>query len=467
MPSTWKFVDQPALVHSTLLDMNDGATWRTLGEDFDISPPPVTRSLVRNALMDGGILTSASYDLRELKFTLRLEGETEAARVAQLKAFEKEVGKPANLLMYKSQLHDVPVFFRTLRSDSFELDTQFVPGKVWQIKAAVAAEPYAIGVRRDLAPVTVANDPAAATNPTRFDIPGAQILGDGPTPAFVRIAGLGAGAVILLAQRTINNPTALTNVAQAESGSLDGNSSLWDGGGLYSGTGVNRAVARTFSSNNLMGRVVTVSAPTATSSEALRGRYRVIARCGVKAAQATSTFQIRWQQPGTDANPGPAATVTIAAGAFQLVDLGVLEYPPATTAPSSIGYSALPPGFAASNLDIYAARVSGTADLNIDYVYLLPADERLCSVYQAAAPGYLVLDGPNDATYGMAAGSTPFGLTRTIDNGGGLVPRIGGLPMLVPGVLNRWYMLTGTGTITASATVEISYWPRWLDVATA
>lgn len=461
MPSTWKFVDQPAEVHSTLLDMNDLSTgWRTLGEDFDISPPPVTRSLVRNAMIDGGVLTSASYDLRELKFTLRLEGETEGDRVAQLKAFEREVGKPANLLMYKSQLHDTPVFFRTLRSDSFELDTQFVPGKVWQIKATVAAEPYAIGIRRDLGPLTVANDPAAAVNPTRFDVPG-PILGDGPTPALVRINDLGALGTVILSQRTINNPTALTNWAQAESATLEPSAALLAGGSNFSGSS-NNAVRVTFSNTSFVRRF-TLTVPTASSSEALRGRYRAFLRA---TTGSTSTFQLRWWQAGADGNPGPTVTVGIAAGAFQLIDMGVLEFPHAMTAPSSIGYSALPPGFATSQLEIHAARIDGSGTLDCDYVYLMPADERLCSVQQVASTGYLVLDGPNDATYGMAPGSTPFGLVRTISNGGGLIPRIGGLPMLVPGVSNRWYMLTSRA-LSDTRTVEISYWPRWLDVATA
>ncbi|TDB88360.1 hypothetical protein E1264_11810 [Actinomadura sp. KC216] len=463
MPSTWKFVDRPEEVHSTLLDMNDGADWRTSSEDFNISPPPVNRSLVRNALIDGGILTAASYDLRELQFTVRLHGETEAQRVSQLKAFEKELAKPANLLMYQSQLHDRPVFFRTLRSDSFELDTQFVPGSVWQIKASIAAEPYAIGIRRDLAPIAVANDPAAVTNPTRFDIQG--IVGDGPTPAFVRIDDLGDETTIVLAQRTINNPTALTNWVQAESGTMGVDTATFNAPATFSGT-PNRGTRTTFATNNLVSRRITVTVPTASSSEALRGRYRVFVRASVDAAADDSTFLMRWERFGPAFAPGPTVTVTIPNGEFRLVDLGILEVPTATTAPSSIGYSALPPGFVDEELAIHASRIAGTGALDLDYVYLMPADERLCSVQQVRANGFLILDGPNDSTYGMAAGSTPFGLVRTIDNGGGLVPRIGGLPMLVPGVSNRWYLLTSRA-LSDTRTVEISYWPRWLDVATA
>ncbi|MBX6382015.1 MAG: hypothetical protein IRZ07_03425 [Microbispora sp.] len=465
MVATWQFVDRPEAAPAVLLNMTGGGI-RVSREDFDVSPPPVRRSLVANAMSDGGVLTSASYDLRELRFTLILEGETEAARIAQLKAFEREVAKPANLLMYQPERHSTPVFFRTMRSDQFELDNQFVPGKAWKVKATVVAEPYAIGLRRDISPITVSNDPAAATNPARFDVPG-PIVGDGPAPAFVRISNLGAGGTLLLAQRTINNPTALVNVAQAEAATLGTDAFLWTGEGLYSGTGANRAVGVTFGTNSNMTTRLTLTVPTATSSEALRGRYRVFLRAAVYSAHATSTFLIRFQQLGADTASGPTVSATIASGTFRLLDLGILEFPHATAAPSAIGYSGLPPGYATSQISIQAQRESGTGNLNMDYVYLMPVDERFCAVQQVASTGYLILDGPNDATYGMAAGTQPFGLNRTIDNGGGLVPRIGGLPMLVPGVLNRWYMLTGSGAIADSRTVEISYWPRWLDVATA
>ena len=78
-----------------------------------------------------------------------------------------------------------------------------------------------------------------------------------------------------------------------------------------------------------------------------------------------------------------------------------------------------------------------------------------------------MLDGPNDMTYGMSSGSTPFGSTRTIDNAGGIVSRIGGIPQLVPSVTNRWYLLRTTATVSTTTTVDVSYWPRWREVATS
>ncbi|MCP2339158.1 hypothetical protein [Actinomadura rupiterrae] len=466
MVAAWKFVDQPIASPTVLLDMNDGNTWATLREGFDVSPPSLRRSIVTNAMSDGGFLTSAAYDLRELRFTLQLSGITEADRYTQLKAFEREVAKPSNLLMYKPDLGSNPVFFRTLRSDTFTLDNQFIPGQAWRINASVLAEPFAIGTRVDLAAVTVTNDPAAGSNPSRIDMTG--ILGDAPSPAFVRLGSLAAGTSMFLAQRTTNNPGAVTLFAQAESGTMGTDTTATAGTASFSGSG-NKAATTTFATaTGMTTRLTYTTLPSATSAEALRGRYRVLLRASVAAAATTSTYQFRFQQLGNDTSSGPTVTATITNGTFQLIDLGVMEFPPSLATPVSIGYSALAAGYATSQFGLQVSRASGTASLDMDYLYLLPADERLCAVYQAASSGYLILDGPNDTTYCMAAGTSPFGATpsnRMIDNAGGLVPRIGGLPVLVPGVTNRWYLLTDTGTITNTKSVEVSYWPRWREVA--
>jgi hypothetical protein len=121
-------------------------------------------------------------------------------------------------------------------------------------------------------------------------------------------------------------------------------------------------------------------------------------------------------------------------------------------------------------LAIQASRSTGADNLDIDYVYLMPADELICWVRQSTAAGYAVLDGPNDLAYGMAAGSSPFSTTlssRVVDNVGGLVSKFGNAPMLVPGTTNRWYLLVDKQDITTTKTVDVSYWPRWREVATS
>lgn len=465
MPSTWKFVTEPTASPAVLLDMNDGDEWRLQGDDsFDISPPPLRRTVASSSLADGGLVTSASYDLREIRFTVRLLAATEDGRNVQLKELEAELSKPTNLLMYQAPSSSFPVFFRTFRSDAFTFDKQ-TGGDFWDVACSVLAEPFAIGVRHDIvSSLTLTNDPASGTNPARMDITG--VRGDSPSPAFVRYGNLGGQATLTLAQRTINNPTALTHFAQAEAATLGTDTTVATVADSSGGASNNAATVSFATNANLVTRL-TMSLPSASSSEATKGRYRVLAR--VRASATATTFTMRWQVSGSDTVWGPTVTYT-AATSYSIVDLGVLEVPTVTTVPTAIGYSALAAtGYTLQALQIQAARTSGSASLHIDYVYLIPADERLVQVNQAAAisSGFIVLDGPNTVAYGMASGTTAFGATRTIDNGGGLVPFIGGIPLLVPGVTNRWYALITGGAVTATTTVDVSYWPRWREVATA
>jgi hypothetical protein len=463
MPTTWKFVDQPVAAPSVLLDMNDGNTWKCLGGDFFKLPSPtLKRSIASNAMSDGGIVSSAAYDLRTITFTLELTAATESGRETQMDALKRELAKPTNLLMFQSELSDNPVFFRTLRSDDYDLDTQFIPAKAWRVSCDVLAEPFAIGIRHDLSQVTVTNDPASGTNPTRWDMTG--IVGDSPTPAFVRISNLGAGGTAILAQRTANSPSTLTAFVQAESGTLGADTATWTSTAMSGGSGL----AVSFASNSSLTTRVTVTVPAASSADALRGRYRMFVRAHVP--DATSVYTLRYvQTPSGDASNGPQVTFKGDGSNWFLVDLGVIEFP-AFQAPAGIGYSSLPPGFSSGTVAVQAQRNSGGSNLDLDYVYLVPADERMCQVKQSASTGFVVLDGPQDMTYGMAAGSVPFSgslSARMVDNGGGLIPRMGGLPMLVPGATNRWYLLMDKADVASTKTVDVSYWPRWREVATS
>jgi hypothetical protein len=462
MANIWRFVDQPVASPTTLLDMNDGVAFRTLGgDDFKLPSPPLRRSVAQNTMTDGGVLTSAAYDLRTLTFTLDLLGATETARIAQLDALKAQLAKPANLIMHQLQTAAFPVFFRTLRSDDYIVDTE-ISTSFWRVSCSVLAEPFAIGVRRDIATVTVTNDPAAGANPTRWDMTG--IVGDSPTPAFVRISNMGAGGTAILAQRTANSPSTLTAFVQAESGTLGADTATWTSTAMSGGAGV----AVSFASTSSLTTRVTVTVPAASSADALRGRYRVFVRAHTP--NAATVYTLRYvQNPSGDSINGPQVTFQGDGTNWFLVDLGVIEFP-AFQAPTGIGYSSLPPGFSSGTVAVQVQRNSGGSNLDLDYVYLVPADERMCQVKQSAATGFVVLDGPQDMTYGMAAGSAPFSGTlsaRMVDNGGGLIPRMGGLPMLVPGTPNRWYLLADKADVTSTSTVDVSYWPRWREVATS
>jgi hypothetical protein len=181
---------------------------------------------------------------------------------------------------------------------------------------------------------------------------------------------------------------------------------------------------------------------------------------------------MRYVSNSTGANSVNGPQVSVASydnTQFRLQDLGVLEFPGLSPIPTSMGYSGLSAQVATQPLAVQIQRNSGTATIDLDYVYLMPADERLSVTSRGAfqTSSTLVIDGPNEMAYGMAPSTTPFGTTRTIDGGGGLVSLMGGVPMLVPGVTNRWYLLRGGSGVATTSPVDVSYWPRWREVATS
>lgn len=467
MPNTWKFVDQPVASPTVLLDMNDGNTWRTLGGDyFKLPSPPLKRSIAANEMVDGGMLTAASYDLRTLSFTVDLYGSTDTARIAQLDALKAQLAKPSNLIMHQLQSASFPVFFRTVRSDEYVADPE-ISGSFWRVSCGVLAEPFAIGIRRDLSTVTVTNDPASGTNAAKWDITG--IVGDAPTPAFLKIGtALAAGDPVILAQRTVNQPTAVTVFAQCEAGTMGTDTTVQANDVAMSGAGSN-FVRTTFTTSSLTTRL-TVTVPTATAPEALRGRYRVLLR--VRTSATGSNYSLRYVQnpAGPDTVNGPTTTYdSLASTSFRHVDLGLIEFPTAGPYPTTVGYSGLSAQMVTQSLAIQIARNTGTATLDMDYVYLMPADERFLVAARNAtqANSSLIIDGPNEMAYGQPSGATPFGATRTVDNAGGMSFLFGGAPMLVPSVTNRWHMIRGSSANSVTSTVDVSYWPRWREVATS
>lgn len=461
----WKFVDTPVAAPATLLDMNlPGNIQLNFSKDFDISPPPKRRNYAQNMMTEGSLPTQDAYENRVLVFSVMIHG-SKTQKMLLLKALTDEVSKPTNLLMYQPDSSQPPVFFRTFSGDDFKVINNGGNAEVWQVDFALEAEPFAIGLRRDLASIAVNNDPAAASgNKVFFDISG--IVGDAATNAFVKTDTMGAGGQAIISTRSVNNPQSLTLLQQAESATLGVDTTS---GADAAASGGNRTNT-TFASNSGLVARWTFNAPSGTDPSALRGRYRVFGRFAGLTAALNVT--LRWRQTiNGDFVPGPLVSVDISPPNWQFIDLGIIEYPAPQWVPEQIGYSNLPPGLPATALELQAQRNSGTGTLLCDYFYLIPAQERICCTFQYndIPGGFICLDGPNDATYGMASGSSPFSSTlstRIVDNQRGIVTRIGGLPMLVPNANQRWYVLHSASANGTIKNFVISYWPRWREVAT-
>ena len=294
-----------------------------------------------------------------------------------------------------------------------------------------------------------------------WDITG--IVGDVPTPAFMQISDMGARGKAYIGQRAFNNPTALTLFGQAESATLGTDATIVADAAASGGNRVNVNFA---TNAGWATRLTFNNLPGSTDAAALRGRYRVVAR--VTAAVAAINVSIRWRQSAAgDFVPGPYKTTDLAGPNWAHLDLGIIEFPAPQMVPEYMGNSGLQTQHATSPLVIEAMRNSGTGTLLIDWVYLVPATERLCALFQLKSlpSGVVIVDGPNDATYGLASGSSPFGSTRIVNNQQGIITRHGGLPMLVPGLTNRMHFLHNESANGANETVTVSYWPRWKEVA--
>lgn len=464
----FKFVDQPIASPTTIFDMNrvDGSVFIEMGRNFDLSPPDRKRSFTTNALVDGGQPTGSAFDNRVLEFSVAIEGDW-SQKTARYAALMGQLARERNLIMYSPRVGSIPpVFFRTMRADDFTFTLKSSSMDApWIVDCKVPAEPYAIGARlQPVSAATLTNDPASGTNPGRIDLTG--IVGDEPTPAFIRITAPGANQPFYIAQRSGAN-SGFTGIAQCESAAAFGVDTA--SGAVTGFSGGSGAVA-TFATDNSLTWRAQLKWDTATHGfTALKGKYRALLR--VASSVAAATYRARLAiYAGADfirlRNVDFTLTLTTDR---RLIDLGVFAWPP-YEAPNEIGYSGLESGAETIWALLDAQRLSGSGSLQMDYMYLLPADERLGIVSCSQAPDYLVLDGPNDMHYGMDTSTTPFGATaanRSITNYLGMVTRVGGLPMLVPGVTNRLHMIQDIAAASGTHALDVYYWPRYLEVATS
>lgn len=459
MSITWKFVDQPIASPATLLDMNDKVNYAiNMEKGFDISPPVLRKSVSGNSMADGGRLTSAAFENRLLRFTVTIMPQTNGMKELLLTELNVELGKASNLIMYKPQASSEPVFFQTIRSDSYVLDHRGGSKKMWNVACEVEAESFGIGLRQTLiSNATITNNPASGANPARIDLTGVE--GDVPSPAFIRLGtSFSAGSIFLLGQKT-DQATSLNPFVQCEAGTQGTDTTTQANDALYSGSGNNFSRC-TFGTTATLATRVTNVLPTN-----LRGTYRVYVRA--RSAVGTNRYQVRAHYPGASGFSGPLLEFVTTAQAFMLLDLGVMDFPFPAPTPPQFGYSRLTGTYPNQSIDIRAARPAGTGVLDFDYLYLMPADERLGTFQAVAATGFLIIDGQQEKAYGMTSASDPFGGTRVVDSAGAVVPLFGGGPMLVPGVTNRWFMLrTKTGDAVATTTsLWVDYWPQWRVVA--
>lgn len=462
MAQTLRFVDSIASSPTTRLDVNDGAVL-SMNRETDFGVPPMRRSVSSTLLRNGDYVGATAYGNREVNLVLDLypaaNGSTSDNGAAQVQLVQRELDRVGNILKYQPPGATNPVFFRTFRTspDAVRFDASRK-----QVRATMLAEPFAIGLREDIAGFTVNNDPAAGSNGLFKDLTG--IKGDVETPLFIEYADGAAGlrrAGFAIGVRSGSSPYP-TLFQQGESMTMGLNTTS---GADATMSGGNRARC-TFgtAANNIR---LSSNFPKATDPAGAEnwGVFRIFARVAQTVATDTITMAVR----GGAGEQNRSVTLQPKTQP-QLVDLGTLD----STAglPTFGGYGAEYRIADQMGIFVYAARTAGTGNLDIDYLVFVPADE--CFGAWKAFDDVLnttdlgVIDGIQDSVYvaEVLTGGTPgrHGLRTTSIQGS--------LPRVMPGD-NRLVFVETTQSqfapptsnlITTSISVTCRYWPLYLLV---
>jgi hypothetical protein len=465
MGDRWRFVNKIDAAPTVLLDLNDETKWSV--RSCDLTPPQVRRSLFQSMMADGARPGATAFDNRTIKLTLELIETTQDNAAVETQKLVRELDRETNILEYRPTGASNSVFFRTYRSSAEQIEDIIAAKALRDHTVSILAEPFGLGLMETpVTAATVNNDPAHATNGCKLDITG--IKGDVEAPLVLEYSGGASGANLpgLVAGLRAGASPYPAVFRQAESLTL-GSDTASVADATFSGGNKARC---TFATVATMAARVTGSAPTGTLPAGVenRGVYRVFARMAKTVSGDSIKVRIT-QNGGTSFEQ----EVTLAATtAPQLVDLGKVAVN--TTKPRTAGYG----GTAVLSetlpfVVVQAQRVSGTGNLDIDYLLWVPADARLSmwGTVAASASGspVAVVDSPNELIYGAL---TPFGATPSVYDG---VPTglIGGFPIVEPGdnrlilaVLNPANAAAGN-VITTALTVTARYWPRYMHVRPA
>lgn len=466
MASVVQFVDSIQATPTVRLDLNTYASGLMVSAaGIDLSPPPLRRSTVSTLLTDGDNIPAAAYGNRTLKIPVQVLAASGTAAATVMQSLARELNRPTNVLKVQLDGMSQPTFFRTYRAPDYTLQMlRLLVAANTVAVLEIPAEPFGYGQRVTSSQFVVTNDPATGTNKAQFDVTG--VTGDVETPAFL-LMDLGAGASAgttyapIVTVRRWGTPANITPYVQAESATLGTNTTST----VVAGTSAGSVARVSFATSNTLISRVSTAIPYQTGSPVVdaRGTYRVFVRLRAAAANIYSLrFVVTAFFGGATIVTGDTVTFSPPDGNFYLVDLGLIQLP--------IGSSPAGEGYAAAKtvqsvtLQVQAMRVSGTAQLDVDYLASLPADTEFLRLLST---GFLDLtcDGPNDALYFINDTNNSIG-----SDAAPIPIYAGSVPLLTPNQTNRFYVLrpdiaNGQDENTRTFGITVSYWPRWLAVA--
>lgn len=467
--STWQFVaDMASASPTVLLDLNSTASGLLVSKGWDLSPAKYDKGWASSPLRHGARNTRSTAQNITLTIPLEIVATSESAAATTIENLGRQLMTP-NIL--KVQLGSAsPVFYRTFANPDYAMRARNILLRDHRIELAIDAEPFAYGVRVTAGTFTVSNDPAAGTNPCRFDITSVQ--GDVPTPLLLvstttGAAGAPSGLVSKwshFATRRRGTPGNYSNVVQGEAMTLGTDAAT---AADANASGGNKATVSFATDTTLTPVRLSDSFPAnGVATVEARGEYRVYAR--VFPSNTSNTFQVRL---GYGTGSGAVVlndTVTVpAVTSFCFVDLGFVPVP-AWSDPQTLGYSGVASKVVLPFVALYASRTGATGTLNVDYLYFVPADESTLVVKFPSTDTTYAVDGTTEA------GGSVYAMTTALDevlttNAAPQITAGGGFPELIPGATNRVHFIrnvdpTGvTDAVANTTTFTAYYWPRWRE----
>lgn len=460
-----QFVDSIAASPTVRLDLANGV-W-TLLSNWDAPPPPLQRAVVQTMLADGALIPAASYDNRQIRFSVKLRNAVNVSddvAAGYVQALARELDRKNNILKWQPG-GSFPVFFRTFRADADAIMWDPIDKTV---SVTIPAEPFAIGLRETVTPITVSNDPAAASNGCFFDV--SSVKGDVETPLILKRPTTTVGEQSIFAVRRRGTPSSAPFLLQAESLTQSTDTSTQPNSATFSGAG-NNFSRTTFATVTTLSLRMSVSKTPGSPSTSTRGMYRVFMRCRRNGVSSALAVRMSYATPSVAAGHvfNDTVTIPLVNTVVQWVDVGTVSVPVGND-PVYDGYSNVELACEGVWFGLEASRTAGTDTLDIDCFLWLPADDRFAIVAwtpdgTAGSSDRLVVDGTSDTVYGLLNATGE--LTSL-----GLPYFVGGLPMLSPSpATNRVYHLNEVSPGVAETTwpttwsFEPFYYPRYMITA--
>jgi hypothetical protein len=470
--ATWQFVADMASASPTVnLDMNNGTPLWVGGpirvaDGYTLDPPRFGKGYAGSRLRHGSTPTNSVAENRILTIPLVL-----LSTGSGVAAVIEDIGQQVmadNILKVQFGSSN-PVFFRTYADPDYAIEVKKTLVENSRITLTLEAEPFAYGVRATAGTFTVSNNPAAGTNPCRFDV---SVEGDAPTPLLIIATSTGASGA----------PSGLVNkwvhIGARRRGSSSAYSPLIQAENMTQGTGgvVTADAAMSGGSKSRIGfatatntlRLSDTFPENGTAVSDARGEYIVYARCAKTVAGDVITVQLGYGSSSGTAIFNDTKTLPAGAAGPYWVELGKVPVPSAGE-PKYAGFAGGSPlkvllGF----VGLWAARTSGSGSLDVDCLYFMPADDQTLMVKFPSTDTTYAVDGTTPEGGAVYSVNTALDTVNTIATPPQIVGG-GGFPEAIPLQQNRFHFLrhidpNGTvDAITDTTTLTVYYWPRWRE----